>query len=296
MTIEHGLTAEDLAKLSPEERAALTDDLSDDKTTHATKSPKKSTNNNPDPADPVLGGAAASTEIVQDAGGNKTPSDEADPEPPAPEPVAVPYTAPAASIDMEAVKEKLGSLAKQFEDGELTLQEYQDRRDAIRDAVNTAKIKAEIGSEHEYQVDEALWMRDVADFLDRHKAYDQDPLLKGFLDQRVKELAAVQENQNWTNRKILEEAHKEIAKRFNVGSAPAAPSDPKRDLARARQPDFSGVPPAVGFVPSAGNGDASAGEFDAIERAFSEGRQADGERLLARLTPEQQDRYAMGAA
>lgn len=289
MTIEHGLSAEDLAKLSPEERAALTDDLSDDEAAHAAKSPEKAADNAP--SDPVLGGAAARTEIVQDAG------DEApEPEPVQPEPVAVPYTAPAASIDMEAVKEKLGSLSKQFEDGELTLQEYQDQRDAIRDAVNTAKIKAEIGSEHEYQVDEALWMRDVADFLDRHKAYEQDPLLKGFLDQRVKELAAVPENQNWTNRKILEEAHKEIAKRFNVGAAPAAPADPRRALERSRQPDFTGVPPNLGAIPNAGNGDASAGEFDAIERAFSEGRQADGERLLARLTPEQQDRYAMGAA
>lgn len=144
-----------------------------------------------------------------------------------------------------------------------------------------------------------LWEEEVDRFLEANQAY-KDPVLYQTLDTMVKVIASDEANKNLTNRKILERAHEELSKRFKVGEA-AAPADPKKALEQKRKPDLSGVPPSLAGVPPAAPASVEGDEFshiDALQRQAESGdaeAQAKLERAIARLTPEQQERYLVGA-
>lgn len=295
MTTDHGLTEAELAGLSPEERAAVTADPSDDEVAHGAGKPAAASEDD-DPskaaADPLKGTAAVALE--KDPPGAEVLTDG--------EPrgdLAVAYQ--AEQVDLKALQEKrdadLAELNKKFEEGDLTQAEWIAQRDAVRDEFNRVQTKTEISAEHDWQVENKVWERDVEDFLDRNEAYKKDPVLFNVLDARVKAIAADPTNANLTNRKVLQKAHEEIAARFKVGEAKQAPSDPVKDARKAREPKLDDVPKTLAHIPQAGGAqDVNDGEFAAIERAFAEGRQAEGERMLARLTPEQEARFAAGGS
>jgi hypothetical protein len=271
MTIDHGLTDEELAALAPEERAAITAEPSQDEARLASGAVPGVTDDGV--ADPLK--SPGKTEVVIDA---TDPEDR--------DPIPVAFQAPA--VDDRKVQAVLADIAKRFDDGEITMPEML----AQRDAVNSQVTEARLSSKHGAQIEATVWGRTVEDFIDRNKIYGTDPVLYDALDATVKRLAADRKNENLSDRKLIEEAHRQVAERFRVGAAEAPPLDPAQALAARRKPNLTTVPRTLAHVPVAAPANIDQDEFSDVDRLISSGDSAAAERAVARMTPEQQERWA----
>jgi hypothetical protein len=329
----HGLTEEELAKLTPAELAAVTDDLSEDEASLAAGAPGVKVE--PD-ADPLKG--PAKTEVVEDtdpAAKAKADADGAkkpDAEPAAEattdadggenEPLAVPFQARAVDPERvktarteidEKAKAELSEVMKKYEEGELTQTEMLERRDEINGLkhrghaeIDRAIQESEMAKKHEVQVKVSLWDREVKAFLKDHKAYQTDVLYDA-LDLQVRKIAADPANANMTDRQILDQAHKNLSAVMKVGDV-EAPVDPKKAAEEAlkaakdkRKADLSGVPKTLAGIPAAAPQAAETEEFahlDSLQAQAETGdadAQAAYERELAKLKPDAADRYLRAA-
>lgn len=297
------LSDEERQGLSAEEIAALEADPSED------EAARGGTTKVEDAADPMPDDgkddveATKVTEAAKSAG--EKPAQGADKtgkaaevveettEPSEREPLVVPFNH-QAQVDPKAAQEKLDALEAKFEAGELTRGDYNKQRDAIRDVLVTDRVAAQISARSQEQVAKAIWDRAVEDFIDAHKAY-KDPVLQDALDARVKALARDPANDKLSDRQLLQQAHNEVAARFKVEETPATPKDKKTELADKRKPDLSDAPRTLAHVPAAADNDAADNEFAALER-LERNDPAAYERALARMTPDQQERYLRAAA
>ncbi len=319
MSPNHGLTQEELDALTPEEREALTAELSESEDYLAKGGAGVSADADPfeKPKTEIVdddedeegnegdGKKAAAAPAGEAAKGADTPADEPQgsaeqTEPGEREPLAVPYQAPA--VDQAKVKTALEDLKKKFDEQEITLEEYLEKRDAIKEAV----FKDGLSREHHAQTELRLWEDAVDTFLERHPEY-KDAVLYQTLDGVIKMMASdTKQFGHLSNRQLIDKAHEEVAKRFKVpagaaeGAAEAKP-DPAKDLATKRKPDLSQVPKTLASVPAAAPQNVEGDEFahiEALQRKAEAGdadAQAGLERALARLTPEQQDRFLSAA-
>lgn len=269
---QHGLTDEELNSLTDEERKAVENE--DD---------AQPGDDNGDDDSPPEAAAAPAT----------PPAAEAEQEP-----FAVAYEYDPTQFNEHKAREDLAALDKRFQEGEIDLDEYNKNRDDVRDQIQSHKIKLELSQEMNRQVAIAKWNAITETFMETPKNADfyANQSRLAALDAQVRRLAVAKNpdgtlvNGNKSESWILKEADRLVREAFTGTSAPAAPQKP--DPMAGRRPPAA--PQTLAEIPAAAPSDEADGEFahlDSMLDGTPEGQRA-FERAIAKLTPEQQARYA----
>jgi hypothetical protein len=262
-----GIQDDELAGLSDEERAALSSE--DDTGSEDAAEPVEAASE-PEPADP------APEPVAEDNAEDPAPSVDA-------EDYDEPFVARYQADPVDGYDEKLGNLDAQFEAGEVTLKEY----NAQRESLLKQQLKAEIAAEQRTQAEQQKWQWEIERFMEDNATYRQDPLLYAALDAAIKNLANQPDNSDKTGRWFLNEAHRQVQSRF---STPPAAKPAEKTGSKAAE-----VPRTLSSLPAAAENETGADEFAHIESLISKGKVVEAERLLAKLTPDQQTRYLEAA-
>jgi hypothetical protein len=199
----------------------------------------------------------------------------------------IPTVPLSVSNDVPAdLKARIDELAEKFDEGELSVREYTDQRDAL----NREVWQRNLQTAQEAQAAKT-WEAEQAYFLAKNPAYTEDSLrgnaLFGMLDAAVRTLAADPANADKSGYQVLQMAHKEV-----VGIVKGAASVPK-ETPLPSVPTTGAKPKAakpnivtLGDVPASA---ANVGEnpFAAIDRLDGEAYEA----ALERMTPDQLKSY-----
>lgn len=299
------LTDEDRAGLSQQEIEALEDDDTpggiDDKPNEPQLSAEELEDEKND-AELLAAKEKAEAEAKADAKGDegKKEDDKKDEDKAQADATDEKLFAPTYRADqVEDYDAKLDALTASFEKGDVTLTQY--NRDLS--ALVSANTKAQIAIESRKQSDEQRWDWDIDRFMDDAKEqkdlgqidYRTNKILQASLDAAVKDLASKEENANRSGRWYLMEAHKQVMAQFGrtaatEKTAEEIAAEAVAAKASGRRPDLKSVPKNLGGLPAASPADTGSDtKFSALEKL-------DGlalERAIAKMSPEEQDSYAL---
>lgn len=188
------------------------------------------------------------------------------------------------------LKQQLANLAKTFDAGDLTAEEYQARREEIEDE-REELLTREIMVKTEKNIAINAWKSEVASFVKDKPQYQPGGMLHKVLDTKVRELQVVAVNP--LSPKLLAKAHAEIqaALGLPIGKTETptpkpAPTTPPAPAARRPAP-----PPTLAQIPATDITDADDGaEFTHLDQLL-ERDSVRFEQELARLSPADRDRY-----
>lgn len=132
-------------------------------------------------------------------------------------------------VEMQA---KLDALDDQFEEGEITIKDYNRQRDEIRTEITNHQLAI---AEDRRQAQ--VWAAEQNAFLSVHPEYTENSLkgkaLYGAIDGAVREIANRPESAHLTGMQILLKAHAEVQKAF--GFAPQAEARQSHEQAKAQE-------------------------------------------------------------
>lgn len=202
--------------------------------------------------------------------------------------------------DIEALKSERDRLEALYEasDSDLSYGEHRAKVREIEDAIadlkaERAEIKAVQRVSDHYQ--QEWWNREIRNFK-RAAAkegvdYDGDKKLEAEWDKAVRFLGNDPENADKSADWFLKEAHEMVKARFKLGQAPAAqPAKPRSrvdEALAARRAKAGRGPVSLAQLPEAGSEAEGESEFSHLDRLSGMAL----ERALAKMTPDQQDRY-----
>lgn len=305
-----GISDEDIAGLSEEERAALEDDdgeaeiikviASDDdddddklqKGGGSVDDPAVAGDNNSAAAaaaaDPVAAGSAEqSTDSGHGAVADTTPPAEFQPEFKA----ALPDGLAEKIADLDS---RTTELLEKFKAGDIELPDFMAQKSEIdneRLQLTLAQKQAEWAQSQNEDARAQRWKWEQERFFAQDKAaIYKDPIVLAALDASVKQLATDQKYTSKPASFFLEEADRQVRQRFNMGGTPAADAGGKQKPV-ANQPDLSNIPKTLATLPAAEMAETGSDEFAYLDKL-------DGialEQALRKMTPEQEARY-LGAS
>lgn len=288
------------AEMSPEELAAMQriagSDDDDDDTDDDTDAGNDDDGNDDDGND-VAAAAGAASNAAADGGAAAA---AARPAAQAPDAAAPRYEAKLPDDFDQKVKtlaDREAELKRQFRTGEIEFDEFEEQRSQLlteREALTIARTKAEISQEMTAQTAEQQWKTTVNRFLDAAAKdgldYRGDAAKMGDLDLFVKTLAQRAEYADKPPEWFLQEADRRVRALYGMSTPQARRSDPVADATARRRVDPADAPRSLAQVPgSDGPGDV-AGEFADVDALEGD----DLEMALARMTPAQREKYALG--
>lgn len=265
-------TAEELATLSAEERAALVDD---------------------EPNIDALKALAGEEEVVTaEVVKAEASEDEAE--------FVTQYVVQAVEgydDKMTTFKDQKAELRKQLNDGDLSLDDYDAKKDEIvaqEQELREQKLKSDIAAEQNEQNAVARWKWEQEKFFaDESNSIYKDKLVMAAFDTAVRDLGNAEENANRNGAWFLNKANEMVRERFNMGKAvevvPPKEITPKES---GRKPDLSVVPKTLSHLPSADvakTGEVE--EFDHLDRMGG----LELERAVGRLSEAERARYRASA-
>lgn len=281
---------EDLATLTPEERAVI---LDDDGAAEANAK--------------ALAKIAGEDDDDEDDDGDDNDAGSSD------APAAAVAAAPVVAEEREEkfhpkyvaqvpadIDERLGSidtdidaLTAQFKAGDIDFDEHQAQTralEATRRDLSNAKLEAKISNDMNTQAANQEWQFTIKSFFkntvkEGGPDYTKDPAKYADLDAFVKVLANNPIHEGKDQEWFLHEAHKRVSALH--GLAPAASKTPIQDAKNARKVDLSNAPKSLSQVPgSDGPGDL-ADEFSAIDALSGDKL----EQAIAKMSPAQREKY-----
>lgn len=195
---------------------------------------------------------------------------------------------------MTEFSEQKKTLREQLNNGDLSVDEYEEKKDAIivqEQQLREQNLKFQIAMEQNQQNARARWEWEQEMFFETksNAIYKGSKLLMAALDTAVKDLANKPKNASRTGSWFLKEADRQVRDTFNLTKA-AAPDKPVPN-GKDRKPDLTGVPKTLSGLPNAEMADTGSDEFSHLENL-------DGlelERALAKMSSEDAARY-LGAA
>lgn len=218
----------------------------------------------------------------------------------------VSYTAEAPDdLDeqIKALATERKTLRRQYEEGELSEDEYDERMaqvDDQRDALKASQIKAQVAQEMHAQALQKSYKATLDGFFADAKRAGFDYHAEGnrealkFLDGRVRLLAQSPHEQNpesW--RELLDEANMLTARKFKFDIKPVSGKANQgatgKPASKARNPDLSNMPPTIGRGPGAASASVAdgGGEFGYLDSLSGIALEA----AVAKMSPEQLERY-----
>lgn len=254
--IDDGLTEEERAALAEEEGAsAEATDTDPEDTSAADTETAAATEAAASEADAAKAAAAATATTTEAAAQTETTT-------PTQQPILVAPSTEDADAKLADIATQKESLLAQFDDGDITTKEYQQKLDELMKAerrIEFEQHEAQLAAKMEQQRLQNEWTRTCNDFVESHPVYKDNPRLYKALDAEVRELAGKPETGNWTGQKFLDEAHKALKQAFGFQEAIAPgkkpPAAPEREL-----------PPNLAKVPAANVEDTSGGRFAVLDR------------------------------
>lgn len=207
-----------------------------------------------------------------------------------------PFT-PQYNAEMpEEIEAKLKELDEKFEDGEISLSEY----NAERDPLNLAKIKAELASEQNEQVAEQLWQYQQKLFMQDHSEYKDNPVAMSMLNAALNTLYADESNAGKDGLWFLRNADK-LAKEKAAEFTGANKADELGDLGEKNTPNPPNpprrqgkgkeakrtAPPTLSQTPQADSSISGDTAFDSMDNLDG----MDLEQALARMPESERDKY-----
>ena len=192
----------------------------------------------------------------------------------------------------EEIQTKLDELDKQLEEGDIDIIQYTKQRDPLIQQRTEARMAEKFNQQSAAQ----LWQYEQNLFFSSNPDYRDDPVLNGALQRMFKTLDT-QENAHKTGFELLTEAKRSVdeslAARYggaaarqgsSVAEQQQEPKAPKYDKpARERVK----LPRTLAEVPIAEANDTGQGEFAHLDNLSD----IEFEKALARLTPDQAERY-----
>lgn len=227
----------------------------------------------------------AAAQAGAEAAGDTDPADD----------IQYPYEAHTTVKELQekidANQEQQNALLEQFDDGELTREEYQDRLKELN-AESRQHVKQQAKAETAIEEADNRYFQDVSSFLTENPMYKKGGLLYNALDEKVKELQAQSDNPRSPS--IIRAAHKQIQEELGLkADAPPAPKagDPKPKPANAAKPKRE-IPPNLNSVPSSDVNDAADdnGRFAVLARMAKTDPIAH-EKALAKMSEAETDDY-----
>lgn len=303
-------TEEELSRLTPEERAAVTADDDESDLQAVIDDDGEDLEDAEDGDD--KGQSTGADDKTGDDKGKPDPAgilSDADEDTP-----VAPFTAePVEDYESKvaAAESKRDDAFKKMMDGDLSADEYR----TIEKAANT-EIRELDAQQNEFRVSQSMtqqaqqnaWLTHVNTALNAAKTngadLTTDPAIAAELNRTVKLLASqVQEDPSMlkgipatkpgalvtnADKWILKEAMSIVAARHNLklGPAPTTKGDPA-PTNKTRQPDLSKVPPNLSSVPASAEQNVGADEFAHIHKLSG----AEYEKAVARLSSDQLDRF-----
>ena len=286
MSIE-GLSEEDLAMLTEEERAGLlddededddqgVDDADDDDTGADGKADDKGDENGADGDD------------SQDAGADKDGEGEDkldDPIKP------TPLFKAELPADIEAKRTALDTqeddLVKKFDEGDITFAEYNKELRSLnreRADLDRAELKAELAQEAQQSQVEQTWQTTANTFVAEHPLISKNETTWSSFDAIVRRVTAeTMQKGEQPSRRDLERAYKQWTEDLGIADAGIQKSQPKHKKQNI-------VPPNLGKVPAATANDTDDGKFAHLDR-LAESDPLAFEAALAKMSDAQRDEY-----
>lgn len=209
--------------------------------------------------------------------------------------VKYPYEAHKTVSDLkekiEANEAQQNALLEQFDDGELTREEYQEQLKALN-AESRQFVKEQAKAETAIEEANARYFEDVGTFLSENPMYKKGGLLYNALDEKVKELQAQSDDPR--SPAIIREAHKQIQDELGLKSD--APPTPKNETKTAQQggkpKPKREIPPNLNGIPSSDVNDAADdnGRFAVLAR-MAKSDPLEHEKALAKMSDAEMDEY-----
>lgn len=196
--------------------------------------------------------------------------------------------------DIETAEQEKATLKKQYDDGELDLDAYLEKREALTSKISDFKAdlrNEERAIEHNRHAHEQRWQYEQDRFFESAtgKVIAENPMLLAAFDTAVKTLGGDEKNNSQSGPWFLKEAAKQV-RALAPGLFPGAPKEEgKKDIeakpdkkatAAGKKPDLSTIPPNLGDLPTAAEDDAGGDdEFAYLEKL----KGVDYEDALAKL-------------
>lgn len=195
---------------------------------------------------------------------------------------------------MAGLKTERGELTAKFKEGEISVEDLITGQAEIDGRINSLReqqFAADLTATMTEQGEKQRWKLEQDTFMEDHKEYVENKILRSALNAAVVDIARREENASRSGRWVLNEAHKEVQKVMGVTKVPV-PADTK--LADSvtktvvdRKPDLSLVPKTLAHLPAADQIQTGVDEFAALDKL--EGVEL--ENALSKLTPDQEARY-----
>ena len=289
MSIE-GLSEEDLAMLTEEERAGLlddededddqgVDDADDDDTGADGKADDKGDENGADGEDSQDAGADSNTQ--GDGEGEKL-DDPINP---------TPLFKAELPADIEAKRTALDTqeddLVKKFDEGDITFAEYNKELRSLnreRADLDRAELKAELAQEAQQSQVEQTWQTTANTFVAEHPLISKNETTWSSFDAIVRRVTAeTMQKGEQPGRRDLEKAYKQWTEDLGISDAGTQKPQPKHKKQNI-------VPPNLGKVPAATANDTDDGKFAHLDR-LAESDPLAFEAALAKMSDAQRDEY-----
>jgi len=326
--LEDLFSQEELDSMSDEEKAEfeveLASEVDDDEAgtdadtgtdTDDSGSDEDTTGDDSDTDDDTGNDADTDTEDTQDADKGESPEPEqrqpAQQEAPAKPDDQEDQTGDQAAADPEAEKKeelqgKLKDLREQFEEGEITFEDYLDQRDDVKDQLREmsteARVREAIRQDKEAALKEQIetqWKRDQETFFNEEKVLDanskdfDEGLYKAFRQQAQVKLSDPS-YANVNGVELLKEAARE-ARAIKGVKEPDTADKNKDSAAQARQKankSSQKTTETLADAPNDAEQDVSSkGKFDYIDRLIDKGKTIEAEKAIEKLSAEDQEKY-----
>ena len=286
MSIE-GLSAEDLAMLTDEERAGYLEDEGDG--TDGDDQDVDDADDNDTGAD---GEADDKGDDSQDAGVDSNTQGDGEGEDKLDDPIKpTPLFKAELPADIEAKRTALDTqeddLVKKFDEGDITFAEYNKELRSLnreRADLDRAELKAELAQEAQQSQVEQTWQTTANTFVAEHPLISKNETTWSSFDAIVRRVTAeTMQKGEQPSRRDLEKAYKQWTEDLGIADAGIQKSQSKHKKQNI-------VPPNLGKVPAATANDTDDGKFAHLDR-LAESDPLAFEAALAKMSDAQRDEY-----
>lgn len=311
MANSHGLTDEELALLTDEEREGLENDDEDideeehDDDTDTGGDDDDDTDDDDADAGKDNGAQGAEQQPAkvddQPAGQEKQEEDE-QPQGKAAQPVPLFKSEVPADIEdrFKDIDKREESLIEKFEDGDLTTREYNAELRKLnkeRSDLEWTQRKAELSQETSQSQREQQWYNEINAFLPAHPLISKNETTWNSFDAVLRKVtAATIEAGNFPGRADIEKAYKQWAEDLGIEvSAEPAPKKATEQQPAQQATDKKSksqvVPPTLGKIPAAAGTETDDGKYAHLDR-LAESDPVAYEEALAKLSPAEWEEYS----
>lgn len=283
MSIE-GLSEEDLAMLTEEERAGLLDDEDE-----GTDGDDQNDDDAGDAGTGADGKADDKGDDSQDAGTDSNTQGDGELDDPIIKPT--PLFKAELPADIEAKRTALDTqeddLVKKFDEGDITFAEYNKELRSLnreRADLDRAELKAELAQEAQQSQVEQTWQTTANTFVAEHPLISKNETTWSSFDAIVRRVTAeTMQKGEQPSRRDLEKAYKQWTEDLGISDAGTQKLQPKQKKQNV-------VPPNLGKAPAATANDTDDGKFAHLDR-LAESDPLAFEAALAKMSDAQRDEY-----